>query len=170
MKRLLSVLVILFLLAIPTKLFAKAPTSKIVIKGSNLSAPIEITDPKTLANFSVWMGTGTGCTPCPPPNPESFIVDWSQPTADHPSGLQRYQVSFYAKMPDEQLIYVVFYEYDPATEYGYVYFPGRAEEWYPLNVSTIIHGVEGKWFRAWSMWEGVARPLIVRAKAEAQVK
>jgi hypothetical protein len=169
-KRLLSGLVIPFLLAIPAKLFAKAPTSKIVIKGFNLSAPIEITDPKTLANFSVWAGTGTGCTPCPPPNPESFIVDWSQPMADHSSGLHHYQVSFYAKMPDEQLIYVVFYEYDPAKEHGYVYLPGRTEEWYPLNVSTILHGVEGKWFPAWSMWEGVARPLIARAQAEAQVK
>jgi hypothetical protein len=26
-------------------------------------------------------------------------------------------------MPDERLIYVVFYEYDPATRHGYVFFP-----------------------------------------------
>ena len=31
--------------------------------------------------------------------------------ADHPTRLHRYEVSFYAKMPDERLIYVVFYEY-----------------------------------------------------------
>ena len=162
MKRLLSVLVLLLLLAIPTVLFAKAETSKIIIKGADLSAPIEITDPKTLANFFVWTGAGTSCTgACSTPNKESFIVDWSQPIADQPSGLHRYEVSFYAKMPDERLIYVVFYEYDPATEHGCVYFPGRTEEWYRLNVSTIFHGVEGKWFRAWSVWEGVARPLIV---------
>jgi hypothetical protein len=49
-KRLPSVLIIL-LLAIPGELFAKAETSKIIIKGADLSAPIEITDPKTLANF-----------------------------------------------------------------------------------------------------------------------
>ena len=84
--------------------------------------------------------------------------------------LHRYEVLFYAKMPDERLIYVVFYEYDPATEHGYVYFPGRTEEWYRLNVSSIFHGVEGKWFPAWSVWEGVARPLIAGAKAEAHVK
>lgn len=161
MKRLVSVLFILFLLAIPAELFAKAETSKIIITGSNLNAPIEITDPKTLANFGVWTGAGTNCTGnCPQPSPESFIVNWSQPVADHPSGLHRYQVSFYAKMPEERLIYVVLYEYDPATEHGYVYFPGRTEEWYRLNVSTIFHGVEGKWFRASSTWEGVARPLI----------
>jgi hypothetical protein len=169
-RQLLSVLVVLLLLAIPTELFAKAHTSKITIKGADLSAPIEITDAKTLANFFVWTGTGTGCTPCPQPSPESFIVDWSHPMTDHPSGLHRYQVSFYAKMPDERLIYVVFYEYDPATEHGYVYLPGKTEEWYRLNVSALIHGVEGNWFPAWSVWEGVARPLIEAAKTQAHVK
>ena len=164
MKRLLSVLVILLLLAIPVELFGKGHTSKIIIKGADLSAPIKITDPKTLATFFVWTGTRTGCTPCPPASPESFIVDWSHPMADHPSGLHRYEVSFYAKMPDERLIYVVFYEYDPATEHGYVYFPAKTEEWYRLNVSTIIHGMEGKWFPAWNVWEGVARPLIAGAR------
>jgi hypothetical protein len=169
-KRLLSVLITLLLLAIPVELFGKAQTSKIIIKGADLSAPIKITDPKTLANFFVWTGTGTGCTPCPPPSPQSFIVDWSQPMADHPSGLHRYEVSFYAKIPDERLIYVVFYEYDPATEHGYVYFPGRTDESYWLNMGTIARGVEGKWFPAWSVWEGIARPLIAGAKAEAHVK
>lgn len=165
-NRVLSVLYILLLLAMPAELFAKAETSKIVIKGADLSAPIEITDRKTLTNFIIWTGPGTGCegVGCQKPSTESFIVDWSQTAADHPSGLHRYQVSFYAKMPDERLIYVVFYEYDPATEHGYVYFLGWTEEWYRLNVSTIFHGVEGKWFPAWSVWEGVARPLIARAK------
>lgn len=89
--------------------------------------------------------------------------------ADRPSGLHRYEVSFYAKMPDEQLIYLVFYEYDPATEHGYVYLPGETEKWYRLNVSSILHGVEGKWFHAWSAWEGVARPLVAGSKAEGHV-
>ena len=170
MKRLLSVLVILVLLASPAELFAKAQTSKIIIKGTGLNVPVEITDSKTLANFSVWTGTGTGCTPCPSPSPKSFIVDWSQPMAHHPSGLRRYEVSFYAKMPDEQLIYVVFYEYDPGTDQGYVYLPGETEKWYRFNVSTILRGVEGKWFHAWSVWEATARPLISAAKTETHVK
>ena len=87
--------------------------------------------------------------------------------AEPASGLQRYEVSFYAKTPNERLIYVVFYEYDPATEHGYIYLPGRAEKWYRLNVSTIFHGVEGKWFRAWTVWESVAAPLIAGAKVRA---
>jgi len=64
----------------------------------------------------------------------------------------------------------VFYEYDPATDHGYVYIPGETEEWYRLNVRTIFHGVEGKWFPAWNVWERVARPLIAGAKAEAHLK
>ena len=167
-NRVLSVLYFLLLLAMPAELFAKAETSKIIIKGGDLGAPIEVMDGKTLANFIVWTGAGTSCTgACTTPSPESFIVDWSQPIPDHPNGLHCYEVLFYAKMPDERLIYVVFYEYDPATEHGYVYFPGRTEEWYGLNVRAILRGVEGKWFRASSVWEGVARPLIAAAKAAA---
>ena len=150
----------------PAQLFAKAETSKIIIRGANLSAPIEITDPKTLANFVVGTGPGTSCTGCTKPDPESFIVNWSQAIAERPKGLQRYEVSFYAKMPNERLVYVVFYEFDPATEHGYIYLPSRADESYWLNVGTIARGVEGRWFRAWGAWEGVARPLIAGAKAE----
>ena len=73
----------------------------------------------------------------------------------------------YAEMPNERLVYVVFYEYDPATEHGYIYLPGRTDDWYGLNVSTILHGVEGKWFRAWSVWDSVARPLIAGARVTA---
>jgi hypothetical protein len=171
-KRPLSVLYVLLVLTIPAELFAKSETSKIIIKSAVLSAPIEITDPKTLANFVVWTGPGTSCSGegCAEPGTESFIVNWSQPMAEPPKGLQRYEVSFYTKMPDERLVYVVFYEYDSATEHGYIYLPGRADESYRLNMGTIARGVEGKWFRSWGVWEGVARPLIAGAKAEAHVK
>jgi hypothetical protein len=96
---------------------------------------------------------------------DRFIIDWSQGALTEPAkGLQRYEVSVYAKLPNERLIYVVLYEYDPATEHGYIYLPGRTDEWYRLKVSTIFHGVEGQWFRAWSVWDDVARPLIGGAK------
>lgn len=174
MKQLPSVLVILLLLAIPAELFAKGETSKIIIKGVNLSAPIGITDPKTLAHFGVWTGPGTWCKGapgCSKPTTESFVVNWSQPMAGPPpKGLPRYEVSFYAKMPTERLVYVVFYVYDPATEHGYIYLPGRSEESYWLNMGTVARGLEGKWFRAWSVWEDIARPLIARDKAEAHAR
>ncbi len=168
MKRLLSVSVTFFLLVIPAQVLAKGQTVKITIKGADLKTPIEITNPKILTEFQVWSGPGTSSSaPGFNPSAPGFIVDWSQAVAEPPKGLQRYEVSFYAKMPNERLIYVVFYEYDPATEHGYIHLPGRTDEWYRLNVSTIFHGVEGKWFRAWSVWESVARPLIADAKVRA---
>jgi hypothetical protein len=108
-----------------------------------------------------------GAATLPPSWVQTFVIDWSQSVADHPKKLQRYQVSFYAKLPNERLIYVVFYEYDVATKQGYIYLPGRTDEWYRLNVSTIIRGVEGRWFRAWSGWDSVAMPIIAGARVAA---
>jgi len=97
-----------------------------------------------------------------------FIIDWSKrAVAEHPKGLQPYEVSFYSKLPNERLSYVVFYEYDPATQHGYIYLPGRTDECYRLNVNSIFRGVEGNWFRAWRVWDDVARPLIAGAKLTA---
>ena len=166
MGRILAVLVVFLSLAIPARVFAKGDTVRITIKGADLKTPIEITDPKILATFNVWTGPGTSSdAPGFNSNAPGFIIDWSPgPVAEPPKGLQRYEVSFYAKIPKERLIYLVFYEYDPATKRGYVYLPGRTDEWYRLNVSTIIRGVEGRWFRAWSEWDSVARPLLENDK------
>ncbi len=79
-------------------------------------------------------------------------------------------MSFHAKLPDERLVYVVIYEYDPANDQGYVYLPGKTDEWYRLNVGTIFRGVEGNWFFARDAWERIARPLITRAKGTSVSK
>jgi hypothetical protein len=164
MKRRLAVVSVFLLLVIPARLFAKGEIVKITIQGAGLKTPIVIADLKTLPHFNVWSGPGT-C--CPITNEaDEFIIDWSKSVTARAQGLQRYQVSFYAKVPNERLIYVVFYEYDPATEEGYIYLPGKADEWYRLNVSTIFRGVEGRWFRATSEWDSFARPLILDAKAQ----
>jgi hypothetical protein len=161
MRRLLSVSVTFLLLVIPAQMFAKGSTVKITIKGADLKFPIEITDPEVLTRFQVWSGPGTSAFD---PNAGGFVVDWSQAVAEPAKGLPRYEVSFYAKLQNERLVYVVLYAYDPATDHGYIYLPGRTDKWYELNVSTIYHGVEGRWFRAWSAWEVIARPLIAGAK------
>ena len=165
MKRVLLILFAFLPLLISTRSFAKAPTSKITIESADLKSPIEITDPQILPKFNVWSGAGTSCTGCPTPeSTQTFIVDWSQTVAEPPKGLERYQVSFYAKMPEERLIYVVFYEFDPLTQRGYVYIPGHGEEFYRRNVGTIIRATEGKWLRSRIAWDDVARPLIANAK------
>ncbi|HEV2730822.1 MAG TPA: hypothetical protein VGV15_12390, partial [Terriglobales bacterium] len=82
-----------------------------------------------------------------------------------PQGLQRYQVSFYSdEMSKERAIYVVYYAVSSGSAEGFVHLPGKSDEWWRLNVSSIARGVEGKWFHAWSRWESVARPLIERAR------
>jgi hypothetical protein len=154
MKRVLGVLL---LMAIPSLLFAKGNTSRITIQGSNLKAPIEITDAEILKKIFVWGGP-----------PKWLIVDGAQLRLEHrPQGLPRYEVSFYAKLPREErerLVYVVFYEYDPATGQGYVYVPGKGEKGYTLDVSTILNGANGKWFHSWSAWDDVACPLLAKGK------
>ena len=160
MRIALAVLVnLLLILSVPTPLWSKGKTVKITIKGDDLKAPIEISDPKILANFQVWAGPGTSTA-----DRQSLIIDWSQgPVRTPHESLHKYQVSFHVE-PKGQVVYVVYYAFGPGAGWGYVYLPGESDEWARLNVGTIFHGVEGKWFRAWSSWERVARPLIERAK------
>jgi hypothetical protein len=106
MRRILPVLVTFLLLVNPAQIFAKGDTVKITIKGADLKTPIEITNPKILAEFPVWTGPGTGSSdPGFDSNVPGFIIDWSQGAIEEPpKGLQRYEVSFWAKLPKERLI------------------------------------------------------------------
>ncbi len=166
MKQKLAVLVAFAFLSliIPARSFAKGHTSKITIKGADLKTPIEITDFRNFKDVDINVWAGPGVTVNGKEQTEGFIADWSQPVTEPPKGLQRYEVSFYAKFPDERLVYVVLYGYDPATERGYVYLPGRGDDWYGLNTRTILRGVEGHWYRASTGWDTVMRPLIAGAK------
>lgn len=159
-KGIFALLTLLTVLSIPPAAFAKSATGKITIKGADWTTPIEISDPRILINFNVWTGPGTSSN-----EPQGLIVDWSQGMiAEPPKGVQLYEVSFYTKLPHGQLIYVVSYGYDPSSEKGYVYLPGKGEKWYQRNVRSIYRSVEGKWFHAWSVWDKVVRPLIAKAK------
>jgi hypothetical protein len=151
----------MLLLSVPLPVLAKGKTSKITITGPGLKRPIEILDPKILANFSVWTGPGTSTA-----DHQGLIIDWSHgPVRETPSMLRRYQVSFYAGAPpNERIVYVVYYVVNPDVSPGYVYLPGKFDEYYRLNVQSILRGEEGKWFPAWNAWERVARPLIQTAE------
>jgi hypothetical protein len=162
MKRMLALPVMFLLLVTPVRLFAKGTTAKITIQSADLKTLIQITDRKVLANIQVWSGLGTSSSePGFDPKAPSFIIDWSQgPTAEPPKGLPHYEISFYANMPSERLIYVVSYAFDAATGRGYVYLPGSHDKNYYLNMGTIARGVEGNWFHSWTQWDGVAKHLI----------
>jgi hypothetical protein len=159
-------------LALSTVISAKGETSKITVAGATLASPIEIADTNVVREFQVWAGPGTtvcigGRGNCVE-GTEGFIVDWSSGTvAQRPSGLQHYEVSFYAtdrRFPGqpgpEHLAYVVSYEYDSAASQGYVYLPGKGDQWYALNSASIYRGREGKWFRATRAWQDAVMPLI----------
>ena len=166
MKNIPALGLIIVLAIAPSMLLGKGVTSKITIEGPDLAQPIEITEPKILANFNVWSGPGTSSSELGSSvNVPSFIIDWSQgPRTQPPLAVQRYQVTFYSKEPSERPIYVVYYTVIPGSERGYVYLPGKSDQWWSLNVGSIVRGVEGKWFSAWSTWESLARPLIEKAR------
>ena len=157
----------------PASLSAKGPTVKIVIKGAALTTPLEITDSKVGA-FGVWEGLGVFKNRVE--QTEGFIIDWSKGiVADRPIGLQHYEVSFYSgcqigeyncRTSEPSLTYVVFYDYDPSMDQGYIYLPGNVGELGNLNgIRWHGHGYDGNWLRATSEWEKFARPLIAKAKA-----
>jgi hypothetical protein len=176
MKRTLSAAFCLYLmLAVSASLSAKGITTKITIKGPELTAPIQITDPRILEHFSVWAGPGVQVNGIE--QTEGFIIDWSSGVVpDRPGGLRRYEVSFYVAYwnralqryeNDSHLAYVVSYDYDPSSQQGYVYLPGRADKEYRLNTRAILHGrgLEGNWFRASNRWEETVGPLVAQRTA-----
>src|SRR5262249_19701032 len=160
-------------LTVPASLFAKGRTVKITIKGADLGTPIESSD-DAVGWFGIWEGPGVRINGAP--QSTGFIIDWSKgAVAERRNGLARYEVSFYAgcnmsewgcRTDKPSLAYVVYYEYDPAAEQGYVYLPGKADEWYRLNTFSIFRGgLEGNWFFASSDWQKFAQPLMERAIA-----
>ena len=133
---------------------AKSPTVKIMISGGGLTSAIEVTDPRILDISNVWSGQ---------------FLDRSRGTAkEPPRGLQRYEVSFYIKITNNEVRkkYVLYYYLNTATEPSYIYLPGKGETWYSLNVGAILRDEQdGKWNYASSAWEDLIKPMITGAEA-----
>lgn len=148
-------LAILSLLVPSTLLAAAGTTTKITISGPELVSPIEIT--QDVASYQVWAGPGTSSNEA-----QSLIVDWAAGPVEPPKSQPLYQVSFETTRRNPST-YVVLYTFDPSTGKGFVYIPGAQHPSYKDNTWLILHGIEGKWFRAWSEWEAAAHPLIAKA-------
>ncbi len=130
---------------------AKLETVRVTITGSDLPTPVEITDKSTLSAFNIWNGPGNfkieNGVRTPIVHDGSIL--WSQGTVpDPPKGLPQHEISFFGGFPEERVIYVLIYEYDPMLQKGYIYLPGKGEKGYDVNVRSIYRGVEGHWFRA----------------------
>ena len=124
---------------------AKGPTVKLTVSGGNLQAPVAVTSQPALVH--VWS--------------DDFIGAPSrQPRAELP----RYQVAFHVLpngRPDPRVLYVVTYAHDPVSGEAFIYLPGRGEEHYALNVSTILRdGRDGRWHRAVTAWAEALKPSL----------
>jgi hypothetical protein len=160
--------------ATTTPLWAKGDMVLIEIRGEALPAPVKITDPK-IQEFNIWAGAGANEGALA--TATGFIIDWKAGiVARLPAGLQHYEVSFYAgcrERPHDlsclaetpRLVYVVPYDYDPASKKSFVYLPGYGEPWCDLNWGHIYRGkdVEGHWFLATDSWDEFVRPVIAQA-------
>ncbi len=162
-----AVFTLLATLILPASLSAKGNVLKITIKGAGLATPIEITDLK-IGEFTVWAGPGVSVNGVE--QTEGFIIDWSKGVvAQLPTGLEHHEVFFYSNFRKKEgsIVYAVSYDYNPSTEQGFIYLPGRDDELFQFNKGTMWHGhgLEGNWFRATSAWENFVRPLVARARA-----
>jgi hypothetical protein len=165
-----SVAVLVAASCLSSSLFAKGPTTRIVIAAPSLAAPVEITEPALLDQFAVWAGPGTSVNG--EESSEGFIIDWHEGISTRrPVGLPRYEVFFYARYANqplasqsEHLAYVVWYEPDANGNRGYVYLPGRGDYAFVVNTSTILRGREGHWFNATDAWHQAATRILRLSK------
>ena len=136
-------LVLAALLVSVAALSAKGPTVRLEVTGGTLTAPITITDEAVLSGSNVFG--------------DAFHAGIASDKVINPSW-PKYLVSFYVQLPawmneGIQKKYVVYYVKRPETGEGFVYLPAPGEEWYRLNVSTILrNGLEGNWLHASPAW------------------
>jgi hypothetical protein len=166
MKPVGALILVVSAMSIPAPVCAKGIITKITIKGPNLAAPVEITD-AGIKDFTPWAGPGVTINGVK--QTEGFIIDWKQGALSwRPGALQHYEVSFYGRLysqPRDELVHVVLYDYDSLIGHGYVYLPGRADQWYLLNTAKMVHdGLEGNWFRAIRAWDDFVRPFLPKAQ------
>jgi hypothetical protein len=142
---------LLVLLATPQPTPAKAATTKIIISGTDLPAPLEVTDDQILNLSNVWSGQ---------------FLDNSHDHPQKPPERLPYELSFYVKLSEDdvRLMYVAYYYPEPSSKQGQIYLPGRREPWYYLNTGSIIReGRDGQWNYASPAWEALIKPLIGHA-------
>ena len=144
---------LLMFLGMPEAASAKAPTVKIIISGGRLSSAIEVTEQRILDISNVWSG--------------QFLGRSGGTAKEPPRGLQRYEVSFYVKIADNEVrkMYVLYYYPNRSTGPGYIYLPGKGEAWYSLNVGSIVRdGQDGRWNYASPAWENLVKAMIAGAE------
>ena len=156
----------------PIDSYGKCQTSRIVAVGDAYPQGVEISGPDTAGRFNVWNGpqvrVNGKAVHLDPDFQHGHFIDWaSGPIDERPSGDVLFMVSFFCHIDagdsrDHQM-YVVDYLFSPNVDGGYIFLPGRDDARHRSNVSTIVHGVEGNWFRSTKAWEDTIRPILQRA-------
>jgi hypothetical protein len=136
--------------------YGKGPADLIIILAGRASS-YEVTDTQTLQQFSPW---------------SAEYIDWSKGMVHAPPDLSRSsKVFFYQKWPsrrssdydcdDLKMIYTVTYVPGHDGQRGYIYLPGRGEEFFYNNIGTIMLGDDdGKWHQASAAWEKVMNQTL----------
>src|SRR5271165_3924839 len=104
-------------------LSAKSETVRMTITGTDFPRPVEITDISILTRFNIWSGPGNfgmeNGVNVPVVHDGSIL--WSQGVvSDPPKELPLYELSFYGQFPEERIMYVFTYRYDPTAKKGYL--------------------------------------------------
>jgi hypothetical protein len=170
-RNMIRTLVVIGLVLAAGSAAGKGRTVRILITGTDFAESLEITDPDVVGRFFVYTGPGVRINGqqvhTKPEGQIGAFIDWPKGRVRHrPSGLRRVEVGFYCEGTGNWLCYKATYEYDPACTEGYMYLPGREDDSYRGNVSTIVHGVEGNWFHSSPAWERLVRPRIEQARRE----
>jgi hypothetical protein len=163
MKRIFSAVLSLMVISIPVVASAKGDLVRIEVAGTTLSSTRVIADAEILRKIHIWSGPGTGQPPGSSLGTDSGFIDWQAGIVERvPANMISFDVSFFCVLkraePAGRLTYAVKYAYDPTARRGYFYLPGPREKHYSLNVSTIVHDVEGRWFKASPHWESHVAP------------
>jgi len=75
MKAISALVLVVSAISIPGPICAKGIITRVIIKGANLAAPVEITD-AGVKDFTPWAGPGVTINGIK--QTEGFIIDWKQ--------------------------------------------------------------------------------------------
>jgi hypothetical protein len=145
MRTILASLAAVFFATLATSAAEIKSTTKLQISVAGADArSSEVTDPRVLALSNVYAGAFIGAP------------------AEVANALTLYNISFDIQALDgvKTAAYVVQYGVDGAGQ-AYVYLPGRGEEPYRRNISTILRtGQDGHWHHASAEWSAAIQPYL----------
>ena len=135
--------------------YGKGSPDKIIIFAGGLSA-FELNDSETLKKFDPWGGQ---------------FVDWDRGPVSAPADMSHScKVFFYMKWSgrrspydrgDLRMIYTVLYVPGRDGSSGFIYLPGKGEEFFENNSGTILRDHEdGKWHQASAEWDSAMTRLM----------